>query len=976
MLIATCLAICLMTTDLCCAVLTVGDNGGCKQTWRYSREELLALRSHARSDQDWARWTTESFDYIPDNSGEMPDNRFKPKRKRGRRAGVRVQVRRAGVRHRLPLPTIIHGNVRSIRNKTDKLSLNCKFNSEYRDVSLICLTETWLGSKDADGTVHLDNFSLIRGDRILGNKQQGGGVCVYVNQRWCKNVTVKCIFCDDNVEYLTIACRPFHLPREFNNVYVTVAYVPPSGDYRKAAETLIKCVQFMDDNCPNGVNFLMGDFNDCDITNWIPNYQQHVTCKTRGDKTLDLVFCNVKDSYRVFKRPPLGISDHVYNMLYCLPTYKQKLQTLKSRKIQVKQWSTDNIDMLKACYECTDWNVLYDVNASLDVNVDICTHYIQFCIDSVIPTKTVKVYGNNKPWLTKDVKEVINKKKASLSNNRTDLRSIQRELTKKIKDAKNNYKTKVENMFNTNNTKDAWKGLKYLCGYVTKTCMPEPETMHEYVNELNAFYARFDDKDFSRECADIIEFLCCQTCDRLELSEAEVLRALNTAKPGKATGPDRICGRVVKSCRYELVKPMHRLYQESLDQCTVPTEWKTSIITPVPKVKIPHVMNDLRPVALTDVLMKCLESIIKRYLCTNFKEYFDGLQFAYKEGRCVDDAVATLLETVCLHLEKPKVYSRIMFIDFSSAFNTIQPHIMLRKLIDLNVNCHLIRWIYSYLTARPQYVRMNNVISDCIFADTGAPQGCVLSPLLFTIYTNDCKSSNESCTIIKYADDTAVIGNIQNEDESIYREQVQSFVDWCKFNHLNLNVKKTKEMILDFRKHKNDHVLVSVNNEIIQLVQSYKYLGVIIDDKLTFTDNIHHLYVKCLKRLHHMRILRNIGVDNHILCLFYKSIIESVLSYAIITWFGPSHKKDQNKLLKITRAVKRMGIEVTAPSVLYDKACIKMVNKIMKDGNHPLACKFNFLRSGKRLCVPKHHTTRYAKTFVPHGVKLFNHKIT
>ena len=149
-----------------------------------------------------------------------------------------------------------------------------------------------------------------------------------------------------------------------------------------------------------------------------------------------------------------------------------------------------------------------------------------------------------------------------------------------------------------------------------------------------------------------------------------------------------------------------------------------------------------------------------------------------------------------------------------------------------------------------------------------------------------------------------------------------------------------------------------------------------MDDQLSFSDNVHYLYVKCLKRLHHLRILNNIGVDRHILCLFYRSIIESVLTYSIVTWFGPSNDKDQNKLVKIIRAARRMNIEAKPLSVLFNDACMKMVRKIMKDKTHPLHGKFKFLKSGRRLSVPKHRTSRYAQTFVPWGVKLYNHKCT
>ena len=108
------------------------------------------------------------------------------------------------------------------------------------------------------------------------------------------------------------------------------------------------------------------------------------------------------------------------------------------------------------------------------------------------------------------------------------------------------------------------------------------------------------------------------------------------------------------------------------------------------------------------------------------------LIITYRESRSVEDTTL-----YCLTLIKKRTCARAMFIDFSSAFNTIQPYLMLRKLMDKNVNSKLIIWIHKFLTGRLQYVRFKNSFSNCTTINTGAPQGCVLSASLFTIYESD-----------------------------------------------------------------------------------------------------------------------------------------------------------------------------------------------------------------------------------------------
>ncbi len=110
--------------------------------------------------------------------------------------------------------------------------------------------------------------------------------------------------------------------------------------------------------------------------------------------------------------------------------------------------------------------------------------------------------------------------------------------------------------------------------------------------------------------------------------------------------------------------------------------------------------------------------------------------------------------------------------DFSSAFNTIIPQQLIHKLVQLGLNTSLCNWLLDFLTGRPQAVRVGSNTSSTITLNTGAPQGCVLSPLLFTLLTHDCTPSNNSNLFIKFADDTTVVGLISNRDESNYRSKV------------------------------------------------------------------------------------------------------------------------------------------------------------------------------------------------------------
>ena len=166
-----------------------------------------------------------------------------------------------------------------------------------------------------------------------------------------------------------------------------------------------------------------------------------------------------------------------------------------------------------------------------------------------------------------------------------------------------------------------------------------------------------------------------------------------------------------------------------------------------------------------------------------------------------------MLNYVYKHIDKPGNTVRIMFYDFSSAFNTIQPHLLVQKMKQMNIPLSFIKWIFSYITNRPQLVRLavqkgkgtnlrnkrenNYVNSKILKTNTGAPQGTVLSPFLFTIYTADGQIPD--CPLVKFADDTSQVGLINNDNDFLYKKGITDFVTWCKKTFWNLMSEKPRK---------------------------------------------------------------------------------------------------------------------------------------------------------------------------------------
>ncbi len=137
--------------------------------------------------------------------------------------------------------------------------------------------------------------------------------------------------------------------------------------------------------------------------------------------------------------------------------------------------------------------------------------------------------------------------------------------------------------------------------------------------------------------------------------------------------------------------------------------------------------------------MKVFERLINNHICSSIPVTLDPLQFAYRPNKCTDDAISHVLHSSLTHIDsKNGNYVRLLFIDYSSAFNTKVPIELAVKLTDVGLNSSLYDWIQDFLTSRPQVVKVGQFTSNSITLNVGAPQGCVLSPLLYSLYTQDC----------------------------------------------------------------------------------------------------------------------------------------------------------------------------------------------------------------------------------------------
>ncbi|KAI2659844.1 hypothetical protein H4Q32_022390 [Labeo rohita] len=264
------------------------------------------------------------------------------------------------------------------------------------------------------------------------------------------------------------------------------------------------------------------------------------------------------------------------------------------------------------------------------------------------------------------------------------------------------------------------------------------------------------------------------------ICESDVCRVFRKQKIRKAKGPDGVSPACLKVCAVQLSSIFTLIFSRS------PSCFKCSI--PVPKKPNITGLNDYRPVALLSVVMKSFERLVLVYLKDITGPLLDPLQFAYRAN--------------------------------SSAFNTIISDILQNKLTQLSVPTSICQWITSFLTETQQLVRLGKPTSGTRTMSTDAPQACVLSPLLFSLYTNDCTSKDPSVKLLKFAD-TTVIGLIKDGDESAHRQEVEQLDVWCSHNNLELNTLKTG----DFRRNPPALPPLTIMNSTVAAVDSFKFIG-------------------------------------------------------------------------------------------------------------------------------------------------------
>ena len=362
-------------------------------------------------------------------------------------------------------------------------------------------------------------------------------------------------------------------------------------------------------------------------------------------------------------------------------------------------------------------------------------------------------------------------------------------------------------------------------------------------------------------------------------SPANVSAALTTINCS-APGPDGISGRLLKSPRLELSAIFAHLFTCFLVAGFVPDQWRAANITPIAKVDHPCIWSDFRPISLVSNMCKVFEKIIAHIIIIRTTHIWrTNRQHGFLPGKCTMDALIKVLFDIGKALDDGKSTVIAIFFDFAKAFDLV-PHDLLLLKLDKVLPSWLVKWIAAYLSNRKQRVRINNFETEWKPVEAGVIQGSVLGPILFLIFIADVNDYIPAgVDFEKYADDIInyVIGRATSS--FLPQQAIDGVQRWCQVNGMRLNVSKCK--VLHFPASAKDFPPTLVlDNNALEVVDSYKYLGVEINSSLDSSQQWARVYSLISSVPFLIKQLKQSGLKANILVNTYRSLVLSHLSYS------------------------------------------------------------------------------------------------
>ena len=327
--------------------------------------------------------------------------------------------------------------------------------------------------------------------------------------------------------------------------------------------------------------------------------------------------------------------------------------------------------------------------------------------------------------------------------------------------------------------------------------------------------------------------------DDLQISANEVKTYLLKININKSIGPDEIHPRLLAELAEHLAEPVSLLVNKSFQYGVIPKDWKEAYITPIYKKGPKCHAENYRPISLTCILSKLVESLVRTKVLMHLQknDLLSTRQYGFINGRSTTTQLLHFFDKCLESIVRGKVIDTIYF-DFKKAFDMVPHKRLLGKLLSYGINGKILNWIQEFLLGRSQYVSVNGEKSSPGYVLSGIPQGTVLGPLLFVLYINDILD-NVKCDGFLFADDTKIFKAITCKEEALHlQSDIDTMKKWSDVWGMEFNRDKCHVLTLgNFDNIRYTH-RYKIDTVEIEHVSEEKDLGVLIDSGLTFEGHI------------------------------------------------------------------------------------------------------------------------------------------
>ena len=665
----------------------------------------------------------------------------------------------------------------------------------------------------------------------------------------------------------------------------------------------------------------------------VPTIDKPTRVRSTSATLIDNIFTNNPDQVVVSGNIISDISDH-FSQFCILKSMRDKIQI---KKTKVRDFSRFSRDSFEADLSNVNWNALLN-KRTCDADNLFSSFYNKFnkLINKHAPMKTIsnrKAKQLSKPWITKGIRISIKvKNKLYVSGDTANYKIYRNKICTLPRLSKQQYYSKFFND-NLTNMKKTWEGINNLLARKLKKTKPinsiRVPTNNDSVtcdqrriaNVLNDHFASVGPKlanklptvqrnylEFMNRTNSPDSSFVFNLVTPAEV-ELEILRIPNNKSHGLYSCPTQLLkysSKVVSSTLAEIINL-------SISSGMYPKKLKMAKIIPIFKADDNTNPNNYRPISLLSNFNRIFEKLVYSRM-ESFIEQNNLLspsQYGFRKAHSTQHAILDIVSTIQENMDK-RLFSCGVFIDLKMAFDTVDHKILLHKLNHYGFRGVTNKWFSSYLDGRTQTTQTGSHISKRQNTTCGVPQGSVLGPLLFLIYINDIQESSDKLKLFLFADDTNAVYADKNLKslETTVNQELSKLFDWLTANKLTLNINKTNFVIFRPAQRKltyHPKIMIFDNdqkkNVAVECKESVRYLGVIIDNNLSWKNHIDHVAIKISRTIGLICKLRHF-LPRHILLTIYRSLVTPYLTYGLIAW-GQACKSHLEKLLKLQKRALR-----------------------------------------------------------------------